>query len=598
MKYIVLSVIVFVSLKAIGQDYYWYKNEKITLKKLPEKRFILIDDNTNEKLFKNTLNAHNIEASNFNITNVNIGLNKVSNEYKKERKWSVISTTDVSRFSKFNRENILYESDFYLTKSGIEVGLSHLFYVKLNDVADTVLLFELATKNNVDVLGNHTYRPLWYTLSCSNKSKGDALEMANLFYETTYFAASEPDLMSDDTPNCTNDTHFNNQWGLNNAGQHGGTNGVDINLCQASLITTGNENITVAVLDHGFEMNHPDLANVHPQSFDTESGTSPAKILGKHGTACAGIIGANSNNSTGIAGIAPNCPLMSISNSLSATPDSRKKRADGIDFAVQHGASVISNSWSSATEYQVIDDAILNALNNGRNGLGCVVVFSAGNDNGNISYPANTFWSVLVVGALSPCGERKNPGSCDGENWGSNYSVLGNLLDVMAPGVLIPTTDRQGSNGYNKSSGTSGDYYQSFNGTSSACPHVAGIAALVLSVNSGLHGGEVHNIIARTADKVRSDIYNYENHGLLDTWNKEVGYGLANAEAALEEAICNNQIRNTTYTENTTISGCDNVNMRNITVSNGATLSVTDFNDLSIVHGFSAELGTVLNFQP
>lgn len=78
--------------------------------------------------------------------------------------------------------------------------------------------------------------------------------------------------------------------------------------------------------------------------------------------------------------------------------------------------------------------------------MGCVVIFASGNDNNGVNYPANSNPNILTVGAMSPCGERKNPNSCDGENWGSNF---GTELDIVAPGVLIPTTDRQGNNGYN-----------------------------------------------------------------------------------------------------------------------------------------------------
>ena len=141
------------------------------------------------------------------------------------------------------------------------------------------------------------------------------------------------------------------------------------------------------------------------------------------------------------------------------------------------------------------------AISNGRNGLGCVIVFAAGNNNNStVSYPANAIADIVAVGALSPCGERKNPSSCDGEtNWGSNY---GTALDVMAPGVLIPTTDISGSAGY-----SSGDYFNRFNGTSSACPHVAGIAALVLSVNPSLTQKEVVTIIEKTAKKTGNYSY-------------------------------------------------------------------------------------------
>ena len=98
---------------------------------------------------------------------------------------------------------------------------------------------------------------------------------------------------------------------------------------------------------------------------------------------------------------------------------------------------------------------------------------------------------------MSQCGQRKSPNSCDGENWwGSNY---GSALDVVAPGVKIYTTDISGSKGYNSSSGENGDYNTNFNGTSAACPHVAGVAALVLSANPSLSAQEVRRIIESTA---------------------------------------------------------------------------------------------------
>ena len=134
------------------------------------------------------------------------------------------------------------------------------------------------------------------------------------------------------------------------------------------------------------------------------------------------------------------------------------------------------------------------------------------------------------MGAISPCGERKSPTSCDTEtSWGSNY---GNALDIMAPGVLISTTDnnslRQSCNGYGGYNGynsytlhsilggnkissdyTDRDYTVCFLGTSAATPHVAGVAALVLSVNPNLTGQQVRNIIESTTQKVRADLYTY-----------------------------------------------------------------------------------------
>lgn len=526
----------FTGITLYGQsNYYWYDGQKIFLEELNTKRFILFNPTENISNLKASLNIDNLNVEKSSKMNVFSSLAPYKKSEIENYNWAILK----GDFSEglINHKEIVYEASFFLTPEKIQAGLSNLFYVKLKDQQDIKILEEMASINNVEILGNNKFMPLWYTLSCSKISTGNALEMANYFYESGRYAASQPDLMTDDSPLCVNDSHFSNQWNLDNTGQHGGVNGIDINYCEATEITSGDQNVIVAVLDQGVELNHPDLTNIHPVSFDTETGTSPSQVLGDHGTACAGIIGANTNNSDGIAGIAPESPIMSISNSLAGTPNSRQRRADGINFAVNNGASVINNSWSSAIQYQIIDDAITNAFNNGRDGLGCVVVFSSGNDNGAVNYPANSNEDILVVGAMSPCGERKNPGSCDGENfWGGNF---GNQLDISAPGVLIPTTDRQGVNGYNHSAGVAGNFTQDFNGTSAAGPHVAAVAALVLSINPNLTFEEVNDIIESTAQKVGG--YNYANNinRPNGTWNNEMGYGLVDAYAAALQTAAN-----------------------------------------------------------
>ena len=118
--------------------------------------------------------------------------------------------------------------------------------------------------------------------------------------------------------------------------------------------------------------------------------------------------------------------------------------ADGINWATAQGADVLSNSWYLGSPSTAITDAIANAKTNGRGGKGAVVVFAAGDDNGAVASPA-VLDTVLAVGALSPCDERKAPTSCDGEFWwGSNY---GSELDLSAPGVNMYTTDLQGAAG-------------------------------------------------------------------------------------------------------------------------------------------------------
>lgn len=291
--------------------------------------------------------------------------------------------------------------------------------------------------------------------------------------------------------------------------------GTDINILPAWDITTGCNSIIVAVVDEGLEINHPDFNNILTTSYDAETGTSPSQVHGNHGVAVAGIIGATANNGIGVAGVAPDVKLMSISVELGvAAPLTSLKLSDGINFAWQNGAHVINNSWASdaITSQQLIIDAIDDAVFFGRGGLGAVMVFATGNDNVSGIYFPYGHSDVLAVGAMSMCEERKhsyNPLSCDHEaGWGSNY---GPGLDVIAPGVLITTTDRQSSAGYNPDIKIHTDFFFGdlvtndygnldytiwFNGTSSAAPQVSGIAALILSVNPGLTQQEVRKQMA------------------------------------------------------------------------------------------------------
>jgi subtilisin family serine protease len=101
-------------------------------------------------------------------------------------------------------------------------------------------------------------------------------------------------------------------------------------------------------------------------------------------------------------------------------------------------------------------------------------------------------------------------------------------LGVVAPGTGIYTTDRQGSAGY-----ATGNYYSDFGGTSAACPHVAGVAALVLSANPNLTQAEVRAIIESTCTKLSGYSYSLNSNHPNDTWNNQVGHGLVNAYAAV-----------------------------------------------------------------
>lgn len=149
-----------------------------------------------------------------------------------------------------------------------------------------------------------------------------------------------------------------------------------------------------------------------------------------------------------------------------------------------------------------------------------MVVFSSGNEsNSSVSYPSS-LEEVISVGSVGALGDR------------SVFSNYGNGIEIVAPGENIYTIDRIGNYGY-----SSGDYCFNFSGTSTACPHVSGVAAIILSLRPELLSWQVRKIMDETAQKVGN--YNYQTlsgHN-FGTWNNEVGYGLVDAYAAVIKAI-------------------------------------------------------------
>jgi subtilisin family serine protease len=386
---------------------------------------------------------------------------------------------------------------------------------------------------------------------------GESVQVANLLYESGYFEYAQPSFTR--LIKMMNEFYLN-QWGLNNTGQNGGTAGIDINAPEAWAMTRGCNNIRVAVIDQGVDTDHPDLAGNLLPGFDATDG-AVGGINGdcwgndSHGTCCAGIIGAT-NNTIGIIGVSHNCRIIPIRVTYTFNGNQTwndEWTVNAIHHAwEQDSADVLSCSWGGGAPALAVNAEITAALNQGRSNRGCVVVFATGNYNSAIIWPANSNTDIIAVGAMSPCGERKrsssnylevNPGvtpdplgvSCDNEKWwGSNY---GNQLDIVAPGVLVPTTDIQGNAGYNTSIGIAGNYYQTYNGTSSATPHVAGVAALILSINSTLTQDQVRDIIESTCTKVGTYTYSTTAGRTNGKWNNEVGYGCVNAFAALQSVF-------------------------------------------------------------
>ena len=383
-----------------------------------------------------------------------------------------------------------------------------------------------------------------YKITCNNETI--LLQIANGLYDTQYVYYSSPDFYCEMSLNAL-DPYYGNQWALNNIGQEGGEAGIDIKAEKAwdFLLHYNNnlgDSVRVAVIDAGVE-SHEDLNDASGNSRVKKGYPSwwgqgtPYDSYQYHGQACAGIIAA-SHNSIGIAGIAPNSLIVPIRIQRDTnTFFSAKRIQKAITKAWEtYNAQILSNSWGG--DYNdFITCGFQKAMQEGRGGKGCVVVIASGNKcRSYVEYPAS-ITGVIAVGATDRCGQRAGSGNCGNvcESWpnanvqsGSSY---GNRLSVVAPGTHVYTIDRMGNDGL-----LSGNYNPDFNGTSAACPHVSGVAALVLSINPSLTHSQVKEIIEKTAQKVGSYSYNNYYEHPNGKWHDEMGYGMVNAYHALAMA--------------------------------------------------------------
>lgn len=159
--------------------YYWADKEKIELSIIGNKKFILITDTELKKLPNDDVKKEMKKLSPQDSPKI---------ERLDNLRWGIIDSKIIKQYN----VNTIYEADNYMTSLGKEVVLSHIFYVKLKREQDFHLLQKLAQKYNVLIFDKNEYMPLWNRLSCVDMSKGDALQIANIFYESGLFEASQP----------------------------------------------------------------------------------------------------------------------------------------------------------------------------------------------------------------------------------------------------------------------------------------------------------------------------------------------------------------------------------------------------------------------
>ena len=312
-----------------------------------------------------------------------------------------------------------------------------------------------------------------------------------------------------------NDPNYGEQWNL-----------ALMNMPQAWHIEQGNPEVTVAVVDGGIDMQHPEfrsqlwrnVGEIPRNGIDDDRNgyvddlngwdfsdaptlpgngdwkvrdNAPEDEIG-HGTHVSGIIAAEANNRIGIAGIAWQCRLMPLRADFKYGGGGYLQNDDvaaAIVYAADNGAQVVNMSWGDTVNAFIIEDAVEYAYAHG-----CVMIAAAGNVGAVGSwYPAG-LKTVISVAGLSD--ERQL----------SSDSNFGATIDIAAPGDEILSTYLNGA-------------YQNLSGTSMAAAHVSGVAALVVSKNPDYTNEEVQETLIRTADPLFiSDL---------------VGAGSLNAYAAL-----------------------------------------------------------------
>jgi subtilisin family serine protease len=358
-----------------------------------------------------------------------------------------------------------------------------------------------------------------YWLGYPRDPAADPLQIAASLATNALVEWADPDKISNRRlAYAPTDPFYSYQWHLKNTVNTLNGVAVDDNIEPAWALTLGSRAIHVAVIDDGIDWSQPDIlgawsgamtydlfyGNGYPDDATHPFGNDT------HGTSIAGIIGADQNNGNGVAGIAPGITFNLVrmfrhsyplfpGESFTTQVATDAQIADGIYWAASPAvhSDVINNSWGGGSVSNAVTTAIINVAANGRNGLGTVVVFAAGNPSarslgiiGPVSYPATLSTptsSIIAVSAIDRAGAV------------ADYSPDGSAITLVAPsghytgycvGEVV-TTDRPGAAGCNDGPQGNIDYTSSFSGTSAAAPQVSAIAALLLSREPGLTAAQV-----------------------------------------------------------------------------------------------------------
>lgn len=269
---------------------------------------------------------------------------------------------------------------------------------------------------------------------------------------------------------------------------------VNIRAPQAWDITTGSSAVTIAIIDSGVDLSHPELASKLLPGYDFVNGDAIPQDDNGHGTHVAGIAAAASNNGLGMAGVSWGARILPVKVLNASNSGFYDDVAEGIKWATDQGAQVINLSLGGSGASQTLEEAIEYATSRG-----VALIAAAGNTGGAVLYPAR-YPSVIAVANTNAANQRVPS------------SAFGPEIDLAAPGAGIYSLAIGGG-------------YTTLGGTSMSAPHVSGALALLLSL-PGVSTGQARAYLEASALDI-------------DTpgWDVFTGYGLIQLDAALLLAV-------------------------------------------------------------
>jgi len=356
--------------------------------------------------------------------------------------------------------------------------------------------------------------------------KGQEKAKAKAYSANAKVAYAEPDFVAE-ALGSPDDPGFGNQWGV-----------VKVQAPQAWDVTTGSSSVSIAILDTGVDLDHPDLANKIIGNIDFSNSGTTDDVYG-HGTHVAGIAAAITNNGIGVAGLGYSCTIMNVKVLDNNGMGAYSWIISGIIWAADNGAKIINLSLGAAYASSALEDAVNYAWSKG------VVIVAAAGNNGDTTpmYPA--YYTNCIAVAATDANDAK-------ASW-SNY---GDWVDVAAPGLSIYSTLKDNSYGY-------------LSGTSMASPCVAGLAALVFTVVGDSNGDGFLN------DEVRARIETTCD----DISVSGIGSGRINAYRAVQTGTA------TGTSVGIVTDSADGMPVAGATVSDGVRTALTDASGQYIITG-------------